>query len=218
MKEKRWHLIGISKEKTDALFQSLKIHPVLCNILVQRGITTFDDAKKFFRPLLSDLHSPWLMKGMHQAVNRVIEAISRKEKILVFGDYDVDGTTAVACMYQFLKKQHFLTEFYIPHRYREGYGISKAGIDFAFANNYTLIISLDCGIKSVELIRYAKELGIDFIVCDHHLPDEELPPAVAILNPKQPGCNYPYKELCGCGVGFKPGGYRNCSRHCAYNR
>src|SRR5215213_4686497 len=134
MKEKRWRINGMYKEKADALFQCLKIHPVLCNILVHRGITSFDEAKKFFRPQLSDLHSPWLMKGMHNAVNRILEAISNKEKILVFGDYDVDGTTAVACMHQFLKKQHPLTEFYIPHRYREGYGVSKAGIDFAYEN------------------------------------------------------------------------------------
>jgi single-stranded-DNA-specific exonuclease len=132
-----------------------------------------------------------------------MQAFSRNEKILVFGDYDVDGTTAVACMYQFLKRHHDQTDFYIPHRYREGYGVSKAGIDFAFQNNFTLIISLDCGIKSVELVRYAKELGVDFIICDHHLPDIELPPATAILNPKQKDCFYPYKELCGCGVGYK---------------
>src|SRR5688572_22527376 len=143
------------------------------------------------------------MKDMDKAVSRIGSAINANEKILVFGDYDVDGTTSVACMYQFLKKQHPHTEFYIPHRYREGYGVSKAGIDFANENGYTLIVALDCGIKSVELIRYAKELGIDFIVCDHHLPDDVLPDAVAILNPKQKSCTYPYKDLCGCGVGFK---------------
>jgi single-stranded-DNA-specific exonuclease len=143
------------------------------------------------------------MKDMDKAVERIIRAISNKEKILVFGDYDVDGTTSVACMYRFLKKIHSDLDFYIPHRYREGYGVSKAGIDFANENGFTLIISLDCGIKSIDLIAYAKQLGIDFIVCDHHLPDEELPPAIAILNPKQKDCNYPYKELCGCGVGFK---------------
>jgi single-stranded-DNA-specific exonuclease len=185
------------------LSQALKIHPVLCNILVQRGIETFEQAKQFFRPQLNHLHDPFLMKDMDKAVTRILTAFSEKEKILVFGDYDVDGTTAVACMYQFLKTHHPYTDFYIPHRYREGYGISKAGIDFAFENNFTLIISLDCGIKSVELIQYAKELGINFIVCDHHLPDKELPAATAILNPKQKGCAYPYKELCGCGVGFK---------------
>jgi single-stranded-DNA-specific exonuclease len=203
MKQKRWRLKNENAQKTEALANALKIHPVLCNILVQRGIETFDQAKRFFRPQLTDLHDPWLMKDMDKAVIRVLQAFSQQEKILVFGDYDVDGTTAVACMYQFLKTRHPYTEFYIPHRYREGYGISKAGIDFAFENNFTLIISLDCGIKSLELIQYAKDLGIDFIVCDHHLPDIELPPAVAILNPKQKDCAYPYKELCGCGVGFK---------------
>lgn len=201
--EKRWRILSSNKEKTEALFNELKIHPSLCSILVQRGIDTYEKAKQFFRPQLTDLHNPFLMKDMEKAVSRILAAFSYNEKILVFGDYDVDGTTSVACMYQFLKQHHSQTEFYIPHRYREGYGISKAGIDFAFENKYTLIISLDCGIKSVELIRYAKELGIDFIVCDHHLPDDQLPPAVAILNPKQKDCNYPYKELCGCGVGFK---------------
>jgi single-stranded-DNA-specific exonuclease len=201
--EKRWRILNSNKERADGLFRELKIHPAICNILVQRGIDTYDKAKDFFRPQLSQLHDPFLMKDMDKAVGRILSAFASNEKILVFGDYDVDGTTSVACMYQFLKKNHPYTEFYIPHRYREGYGISKAGIDFAFENNYTLIISLDCGIKSIELIQYAKEFGIDFIVCDHHLPDEQLPRAVAILNPKQKECKYPYKELCGCGVGFK---------------
>ncbi|HEX2606853.1 MAG TPA: single-stranded-DNA-specific exonuclease RecJ, partial [Flavisolibacter sp.] len=186
-----------------ALFRELKIHPVLCNILTQRGMDTFEKAKNFFRPQLSDLHDPFLMKDMDKAVSRILSAFSDNEKILVFGDYDVDGTTSVACMYQFIKKRHPLTEFYIPHRYREGYGVSRAGIEFAETNQYSLIISLDCGIKSIELITLAKEKGIDFIVCDHHLPDDALPPAYAILNPKQKDCPYPYKELCGCGVGFK---------------
>jgi len=201
--EKRWRIANTDKAKTEVLFRELKIHPALCNILVQRGIDTYDKAKGFFRPQLSHLHDPFLMKDMDKAVDRILSAFSCNEKILVFGDYDVDGTTSVACMYQFLKQHHPSTEFYIPHRYREGYGVSKAGIDFASENNYSLIISLDCGIKSIELIQYAKESGIDFIVCDHHLPDEQLPPAVAILNPKQKDCRYPYKELCGCGVGFK---------------
>ncbi|MGZ3845279.1 MAG: single-stranded-DNA-specific exonuclease RecJ [Flavisolibacter sp.] len=201
--DKRWRILNTNKEKTDTLFKDLKIHPALCNILVQRGIDNYEEAKRFFRPQLSDLHDPFLMKDMDKAVSRVLSAFSSGEKILVFGDYDVDGTTSVACMYQFLKKYHPYTEFYIPHRYREGYGVSKTGIDFAFENQFSLIVSLDCGIKSVELIQYAKELGIDFIVCDHHLPDDRLPPAVAVLNPKQRDCNYPYKELCGCGVGFK---------------
>ncbi|MBN8781675.1 MAG: single-stranded-DNA-specific exonuclease RecJ [Sphingobacteriales bacterium SCN 48-20] len=186
-----------------ALQRSLGIHPVICSILVQRGINTFEEARSFFRPQLTDLHDPWLMKDMQKAVDRILQAKEKQEKILVFGDYDVDGTTAVACMYRFLKKIHEPLDFYIPHRYREGYGVSKAGIDHAHANGFTLIISVDCGIKSADLIAYAKELGIDFIVCDHHLPDEQLPPAVAILNPKQKDCPYPFKELCGCGVGFK---------------
>ncbi|MEP7238303.1 MAG: single-stranded-DNA-specific exonuclease RecJ [Ferruginibacter sp.] len=203
--EKRWKILKGDDGKTDVLHESLKINRALCNILVERGFDDFDKAKKYFRPQLSDLHDPWLMKDMDKAVQRIHTAFEEKEKILVFGDYDVDGTTSVACMYKFLCKIYDaeLVDFYIPHRYREGYGISKMGIDFAKENNFSLIISLDCGIKSVDLIAYAKDIGIDFIVCDHHLPDEEIPAAVAILNPKQQDCNYPYKELCGCGVGFK---------------
>ena len=201
--QRRWKILSADKQKADALKQSLKISSVICNILVQRGIETFEQSKDFFRPQLSQLHDPWLMKDMDKAVERILLAVNNNEKILVFGDYDVDGTTAVSCMYRFLKKIHSEVEFYIPHRYREGYGVSKLGIDFAKENGYTLIISLDCGIKSIGLIKYAKDIGIDFIVCDHHLPDDELPAAVAILNPKQKDCNYPYKELCGCGVGFK---------------
>lgn len=201
--EKRWKIVVAGQEKVDSLQNVLKVHPVICKILVQRGIETYEDAKNFYRPQLTGLHDPFLMKDMAKAVARIKEAVSKNEKILVFGDYDVDGTTAVASMYQFLKKIYSNIDFYIPHRYREGYGVSKLGIDFAKENNFSLIISLDCGIKSVDLITYAKGLGIDFIVCDHHLPEPELPPAVAILNPKQKDCNYPYKELCGCGVGFK---------------
>ncbi len=201
--EKRWKILSANPEDVSALQQALKISPTISKILVQRGIKTFEEAKTFYRPQLSDLHSPWLMKDMELAVERILQAFHSKEKILVFGDYDVDGTTSVASMYQFLKAQYDAVDFYIPHRYKEGYGISKLGIDFAKENGFELIVSLDCGIKSVELIAYAKELGIDFIVCDHHLPDKELPKAVAILNAKQPDCNYPYKELCGCGVGFK---------------
>ncbi len=189
--------------KVKLLQDSLKIHPVLCSILVERGIVTYESAKLFFRPQLPDLHSPWLMKDMEIAVERILAAIEKKEKILVYGDYDVDGTTAVACLYSFLKKIYPAVDFYIPHRFREGYGISKAGIEYAKENHFSLIISLDCGIKSADLIAAAGSGGIDFIVCDHHLPDEVIPPAVAILNPKQPGCSYPYKELCGCGIGFK---------------
>lgn len=201
--EKRWNVLKADPAEVQKLQQSLKIHPALCTILVERGIETYDQAKDFFRPQLSSLHDPWLMKDMDKAVDRIEAALAAREKMLVFGDYDVDGTTAVSCMYLFLQQIHDRLDFYIPHRYREGYGISKAGIDFAHANGFTLIISLDCGIKSADLIAYAQELGIDFIVCDHHLPDEMLPPAVAILNPKQKDCDYPYKELCGCGVGFK---------------
>jgi single-stranded-DNA-specific exonuclease len=203
--EKRWNLLQADETKANALHQSLKINKTLCTILVQRGINTYESAKSYFRPTLADLHDPFLMKDMDKAVNRITTAFEQKEKILVFGDYDVDGTTSVALMYRFLCKiyEPSLLDFYIPHRYREGYGVSKMGIDFAHANNFTLIISLDCGIKSVELIAYAKKLGIDFIVCDHHLPDDTLPEAAAILNAKQKDCSYPYKELCGCGVGFK---------------
>jgi single-stranded-DNA-specific exonuclease len=205
MLNKRWNILPYQKEKTKTLHEQLKVSPILCNILAQRGITTFEDAKAFFRPTHDMLHSPWLMKDMQKAVDRIIDAISDFEKILVFGDYDVDGTTSVASMYQFLLSIHdeACVDYYIPHRYREGYGVSKMGIDYAAANGMSLMVCLDCGIKSVELIRYAATLGIDFVVCDHHLPDTVLPPAIAILNPKQKDCAYPYKELCGCGVGFK---------------
>ncbi|HTI94372.1 MAG TPA: single-stranded-DNA-specific exonuclease RecJ [Puia sp.] len=203
--QKRWNILQADPDKVTVLQRELNINPILCQILVQRGIETFSVAKEFFRPQMTDLHDPWLMKDMGKAVSRILEAFQRKEKILVYGDYDVDGTTAVACLFQFFQKWYIpgLIDFYIPHRYREGYGISGQGIDFARENGFTLIISLDCGIKSADLIAYAASLGIDFIVCDHHLPDAQLPPAVAILNPKQKDCPYPYKELCGCGVGFK---------------
>lgn len=201
--EKRWNILNADIEKVNALKEALKIHPILCELLVQRGIDTYDAAKKFFRPSLSDLHDPWLMKDMKKAVDRIDEAINTSQKMLVFGDYDVDGTTSVATLFQFLKQLSTNIDYYIPHRYKEGYGISKIGIDFAKESGVDLIISVDCGIKSTDLIAYAKELGIDFIICDHHLPDTILPPAVAILNAKQIDCTYPYKELCGCGVVFK---------------
>ena len=201
--QKRWNILRTDEPKTEALREALKINKTLCSILVQRGIDNFDKAKNYFRPQLTDFHDPWLMKDMDKAVDRILAAFAKAEKILVFGDYDVDGTTSVASVFQFIHNIYSDTDFYIPHRYREGYGVSKLGIDFAKENGFTLVISLDCGIKSVELIAYAKTLGIDFIVCDHHLPDKVLPPAVAILNAKQIDCNYPYKELCGCGVGFK---------------
>ncbi|GGB22788.1 single-stranded-DNA-specific exonuclease RecJ [Puia dinghuensis] len=203
--DKLWNILPADTREVRALQASLGINEFLCRILVQRGVQTFDQARSFFRPQLADLHDPWLMKDMDKAVERILLARQRQEKILVYGDYDVDGTTAVACVFQFLRKccPPEKIDFYIPHRYREGYGISRLGIDHAHAGGFTLVISLDCGIKSADLIAYAGSLGIDFIVCDHHLPDAELPQAAAILNPKQQGCPYPYKELCGCGVGFK---------------
>lgn len=200
---KRWNILKADAEKASSLHEALKINKTLCTILVQRGIDTYEKAKDFFRPQLSQLHSPWMMKDMDKAVTRILHAFQQHEKVLVFGDYDVDGTTAVASVYQYLSAIYDQVDFYIPHRYREGYGVSKMGIDYAKENGVTLIISLDCGIKSVDLIAYAKSINIDFIICDHHLPDQKLPSAVAILNPKQVDCTYPYKELCGCGVGFK---------------
>ncbi|MBZ4190249.1 single-stranded-DNA-specific exonuclease RecJ [Niabella beijingensis] len=201
--KKRWNIQQPNENEVAALQEALKINPVLCKILVQRNIKTFNEAKDFFRPQLQHIHSPWLMKDMQNATDRILRAFENKERILVFGDYDVDGTTSVALLYRFLKTQHNLVDFYIPHRYREGYGVSKAGIDHAKENGCTLIIALDCGIKSVDLVAYANTLRIDFVICDHHLPDEIIPQAVAILNPKQKDCPYPYKELCGCGVGYK---------------
>jgi single-stranded-DNA-specific exonuclease len=201
--EKRWNILKADSATVTALQDQLKISPILCELLVQRGIVDFDAAKKFFRPQIEHLHSPWLMKDMKKAVERIQTAFDKEEKILVYGDYDVDGTTSVATLFQFLKELSPNIDYYIPHRYKEGYGISKIGIDFAKEHGFDLIISVDCGIKSTELISYAKELGMDFVICDHHLPDPIIPPAVAILNPKQLDCSYPFKELCGCGVVFK---------------
>ncbi len=202
--DKRWTIKPADEQKVNRLCEALNIHPAICSILVQRGIENFESAKLFFRPELSHLHDPFLMKGMKKAVDRISEAIEWHERIIVYGDYDVDGTTAVALFYSFLKSNYTgELAYYIPHRYREGYGISKAGIDYAHGNGYTLMVTLDCGIKSVEMITYAQSLGIDVIVCDHHLPDAHIPPAYAILNPKQIDCNYPFKELSGCGIGFK---------------
>lgn len=181
----------------------LRVWNLIASLLVQRGIFSFDDAKKFFRPTLNDLHDPFLMKDMPQAVHRIVQAFERNEKILVYGDYDVDGTTSVALLYSFLIELYPQIQYYIPDRYTEGYGVSVQGVDFAINNGIKLIISLDCGTKAVSQIAYARKNGIDFIVCDHHLPSDELPQAVAILNPKQNDCPYPYKELCGCGIGFK---------------
>ena len=190
-------------EIKNKLANELSISPVLAKLLVQRGIVTFDDARSFFRPDLNDLHDPFLMKDMDKAVERLTKAMQSNEKILIYGDYDVDGTTSVSLVYRFLVKFYSNLDFYIPDRYNEGYGISIKGIDFAAQNNFKLIIALDCGIKAVEKIKYAKTLGVDFIICDHHNPDDELPPAVAVLDSKRADCNYPYKHLSGCGVGFK---------------
>ena len=183
--------------------QELQIHPKLAQILLQRNISTIEDALVFFNPRIKNTHNPFLMKHMREATSRVIHAIHTNQKILVYGDYDVDGTTAVACMYSFLKTQTSLVDFYVPDRYSEGYGVSMKGIQFAILNQYSLIITLDCGIKAQATIQKAQSAGIDVIVCDHHEPDIYLPPACAILNPKQKDCNYPCKHLSGCGVGFK---------------
>jgi len=203
--ERRWRINKFQAEKTTALQQALKIHPALCSILVNRGIKDFDQSKLFFRPQVEQLYDPFLMKDMQKAVDRIITAIQQNEKILIYGDYDVDGTTSVAIVYDFLcsiyEKEKL--DYYIPNRYKEGYGLSQMGIDYAMNNQFNLLITLDCGIKSVDLIQAANEKNIDTIVCDHHLPGSQLPPAVAILNAKQSDCPYPYKDLCACGVGFK---------------
>lgn len=191
----------ISKVKT--LQKALEVDSIIATLLVQRGIETYADAKNFFRPNLKDLHDPFLMKDMDKAVARIEKAIANKENILVYGDYDVDGTTSVALMSSYLKTKHNLVYTYIPNRYDEGYGISYKGINFALENEFSLIIALDCGIKAIEKVEYAKKLGIDFIICDHHRPGDEIPDAAAVLDPKQIDCEYPFKELCGCGVGFK---------------
>ncbi|MCC9136691.1 single-stranded-DNA-specific exonuclease RecJ [Pontibacter silvestris] len=202
--EKRWvYNEEAPAEVVEQLAQNLKISPTLAGILCQRKICTFEEAKAFFRPKLEDLHDPFLMKDMDLAVNRLNEALHNSEKILVYGDYDVDGTTSVALMYSFLRKYTHQVDFYIPDRYKEGYGVSQQGIDWAAEQGFSLIVSLDCGIKSADKVAYASSLGIDFIICDHHLPDEDIPKAVAVLDPKRPDCLYPFKELSGCGVGFK---------------
>ncbi len=185
------------------LSAALNVNMVIARLLVQRGIKTYAEAKAFFRPRLSDLHDPFLMKDMAKAIARLDQAIENNEKVIVYGDYDVDGTTSVALVYSFLKERIKDIEYYIPDRYSEGYGISPKSIDYAVEKGVTLIVALDCGIKAVEKIAGAKERGIDFIICDHHNPDDEVPPAVAVLDPKQSDCKYPYKELSGCGVGFK---------------
>ena len=191
------------KEKVQALQHALQVDENIATLLVQRGIETYEQAKTFFRPTLNDLHNPYLMKDMDKAVVRIEKAIANNENILVFGDYDVDGTTAVSLVSSYLRSYYPNVATYIPDRYNEGYGISYIGIDYAEDNDVSLIIALDCGIKSIDHVNYAKEKNIDFIICDHHRPGEFLPDAIAVLDPKRADCSYPYDELCGCGVGFK---------------
>ncbi|MDX5340013.1 MAG: single-stranded-DNA-specific exonuclease RecJ [Cyclobacteriaceae bacterium] len=192
-----------SQEAIEKLGKEINVNQTLANMLINRGVESFDQAKDYFRPSLSQLHDPFLMKDMDKAVERIEKAVLNQERILVYGDYDVDGTTAVALMYSFLKGFYPHVDFYIPDRYKEGYGVSERGVRFAAEQGFSLIISLDCGIKAIDKVRLAKELGVDFIICDHHTPGEELPAAVAVLDAKRSDCNYPYKELSGCGVGFK---------------
>lgn len=202
--EKKW----VVKEKGEAavvkqLASALNVSEPLANLMVQRNITTPAEAKAFFNPNLEYLHDPFLMKDMNIAVDRISTAVKKNEKILVYGDYDVDGTTAVALMYSFLREQYSNVEYYIPDRYKEGYGVSYEGLDFACQKNCKVVITLDCGIKAIEKVKYARSKGLEVIICDHHYPGDEIPKALAVLDPKQSSCNYPYKELSGCGVGFK---------------
>jgi len=200
----RWTLKPKPEQfKIDVLTQALQVDDIVATLLLQRGIETYEEAKTFFRPSLEDLHDPFLMKDMDKAVQRIEAALLQNENILVFGDYDVDGTTSVALMSSYLKTRSDKIATYIPDRYEEGYGISYKGIDFASDNDFSLIIALDCGIKAIDKVAYAKNKQVDFIICDHHRPGNEIPNAAAILDPKREDCNYPYKELCGCGVGFK---------------
>ena len=199
-----WTLKALpEKDIVNSLKESLGVSELVATLLAQRGIETYKQAKKFFRPKLSDLYNPFLMKDMDKAVERLHRAISSNERILVYGDYDVDGTTAVSLMYLFLKEKCQNVEYYIPDRYDEGYGVSYKGIDYAKINDFSLIVCLDCGVKAIEKVAYAKNKDIDFIICDHHRPGDKLPLAEAILNPKRNDCNYPFKELSGCGLGFK---------------
>lgn len=200
----RWNLLSKpEKEKVQQLQNELKVDEIIATLLVQRGIETYEQARTFFRPTLADLHDPYLMKDMDKAVTRIEKAINNNENILIFGDYDVDGTTAVSLVSSYLKNVYPNIDTYIPDRYDEGYGISYKGIDYADDNGISLIIALDCGIKSIDHIAYAKDKNIDFIICDHHRPGDKLPDAIAVLDPKRDDCTYPYDELCGCGVGFK---------------
>lgn len=201
--KKRWTYQSADDVEVEALQKQLNIHPIICKLLVQRNIKTFDQAKDFFRPKLEHLHDPFLMKDMDIAIKRIEKAIEQNERILVYGDYDVDGTTAVSLVYSYFKDISDKILYYIPDRYSEGYGISFQGIDFAQEHKVTLMIALDCGIKAHDKISYAKEKGIDFIICDHHLPGETLPEAIAILDPKRSDCSYPFNDLSGCGIGFK---------------
>lgn len=202
--KKRWvQAVRANPDTIDLLAQKLNIDYSLAQILAQRGISSFDEAREYFRPQLEKLHDPFLMKDMYKAIERIDIALKNSEKILVYGDYDVDGTTSVALAFSFFSQFTSQIEYYIPDRHKEGYGISTEGIDYAKAGNFSLIIALDCGIKSIDKIAYANDLSIDFIICDHHLPGDELPAAVAILDPKRNDCPYPFKELAGCGIGFK---------------
>ena len=200
---KRWTYIQADEGEVNELQKQLNIHKTICQLLVARGIKTYEEAKKFFRPSLEQLHDPFLMKDMEKAIDRIEKAIAKNETILIYGDYDVDGTTAVSLVYSFFIEIYKNVLYYIPDRYTEGYGISFQGIDYSKENNATLIIALDCGIKAHDKINYATEKGIDFIICDHHLPDDTLPDAVAVLDPKRTDCTYPFDELSGCGIGFK---------------
>ena len=201
--QKKWDILQVKEEKIISLSNELNISKELSKLLVIRGVHNYQQAKDFFRPDLLKTHDPFLMKDMHKAVQRINSAIKEQQNIMLYGDYDVDGTTSVAMMYLFLKNYSSNIEYYIPCRYKEGYGISKKGVDFAIKNKVDLIISLDCGILAIEQVAYAKKHNIDVIICDHHIPGTEKPDATAILNPKQEDCLYPYKELSGCGVGFK---------------
>ncbi len=201
---KRWRYKPVPpQEEVLALSKAINVNQYLCAVLIQRGITDFERAKQFFRPSLDQLHDPFLMRDMDRAVDRLKQAIDRNEKILIYGDYDVDGTTAVSLVYRFLKSFYENCEFYIPDRYSEGYGVSEKGIEWAEANGFTLIIALDLGIKSSDMVKVAGHKGIDFIICDHHLPGKDMPSAVAVLDPKREDCDYPFQELSGCGIGFK---------------